>query len=715
MIDHNMILESDTIQLYKQEMKDTVTYFFPEYDMSDFDDALNYSIQKRYKDEEVVIHNNYKKKDVYDMTILKLCDYIQKRKPIVTSYGTMFMRHGETPNPLGEVIQMFLDERAMYKKEMFKYPKGSEEFEKYNLLQLLAKIDCNSIYGLLGAPTSLVFNINVAPSITRMGQSLVSSAAMMFEMILANNVKFGSLDHVLSYIKNICSEEPNRMFKDKEILYNDVSAEQLFGLLAYNCGFKWYPSKKELNIIWKVVHNLSQTNINRVYYKCNLYEFMENSCAKNMVIDLLKMLDKPYLNPLEPPEEIKVGLDAFTDVMMEFVYYKYMVPDRIDRMKHMVKSVTLISDTDSTIISMDAWYRYILEQVKGVDMKIAHMRSDVVDFIKQDEFGDFVNEDGTDYEFNPFTMEDNELDYDFYNDDIVMRAHTINPFEIIPQDNMRYSIINILAYFLDKAINSYMIEFTKGSGSYSEDKPCKILMKNEFLFKRTLLTTVKKAYATIQELQEGHMVPKNKQLDIKGIAAIKKSSMSKETRNALERILDEDILNAFEINQLKVIKDLAIEDKKIYNSLKKGERKFFKPVTIKSAESYADPMRIQGIKGSIAWNNIKSSDDISINLDERNALDVVKVNINKKNIDMLDKYPEIKENVIRFFNSEYKDIYKGVIDSIAIPKDIEVPEWVTEIIDYDEIISNNLSGFPLESIGVGKFSKSDVYTNIIKL
>ena len=240
-------------------------------------------------------------------------------------------------------------------------------------------------------------------------------------------------------------------------------------------------------------------------------------------------------------------------------------------------------------------------------------------------------------------------------------------------------------------------------------------MKNEFLFKRTLLTTVKKAYATIQELQEGHMVPKNKQLDIKGIAAIKKSSMSKETRNALERILDEDILNAFEINQLKVIKDLAIEDKKIYNSLKKGERKFFKPVTIKSAESYADPMRIQGIKGSIAWNNIKSSDDISINLDERNALDVVKVNINKKNIDILDKYPEIKENVIRFFNSEDKDIYKGVIDSIAIPKDIEVPEWVTEIIDYDEIISNNLSGFPLESIGVGKFSKSDVYTNIIKL
>lgn len=717
MVDHSIFTESNTIELYKQNMRDTLQLYFPDYDVWEFEDALNYSVQKRYKEEEVSIHNNYKKKDIYGMTILKLCDYIQKRQPIVTSYGTMFARHGEVPNPLGEVIQMFLDERAAYKKEMFKYPKGSEDYEKYNLLQLLAKIDCNSIYGLLGAPTSLVFNINVAPSITRMGQSLVSSAAMMFEMILANNVKFGSLDHVLNYIKNICNEESSRIFKDEEVLYGNISPEKLFGQLAYNCGFKWYPTKKELNIIWKVVHNLSQTNINRVYYKCNLYEFMENSCAKDMVLNLLKMMNEPYLNPLEPPEEIKVGLDAFTDVMMEFVYYNYMVPDRIDRMKHMVKSVTLISDTDSTIISMDAWYRYIVEQVKidGYDLKITHQKADIMDILKRDEFGDLIDEKGNDYIPNPFTVLDDELDYDFFNDDIVIRKHMIEPFTILPQDNLRYSIINILAYFLDKAINKYMVEFTKGSGSYSEGKPCKILMKNEFLFKRTLLTTVKKAYATLQELQEGHMVPKNKQLDIKGIAAIKKSSMSKETRDALQRILDEDILNAFEINQLKVIKDLAIEDKKIYNSLKKGERKYFKPVTIKAASVYADPMRLQGIKGSVAWNNIKGTDDISINLEERNAVDIVKVNLNKKNIDILDGYPEIKENVINFFNSEYNTTYKGVIDSIAIPKDIPVPDWVTEIINYDEIISNNLSGFPLESIGVGKFSKADVYTNVIKL
>lgn len=708
----DMIKESMTIDKYKDKMKQHLKLYFPDFDANVFDEALDYSVNKRYKNEEIVIHNNYKNKDIHGLTILKLCDYIEKRKPIVTSYGTMFMRHGETPNPMGEVIQMFLDERGIYKNEMFKYPKGSENFERYNLLQQLAKIDANAIYGLLGAVTALVFNINVAPSITRMGQSSVSSACLMFEMILANNVKFGSLDHVLNYINNIVNEKEERNFKDSDILKGNVSPEKVFGHLVYNCGFKWFPTHDEMDIIWKVVHNLHQEDLNRVYYKCNLYEFMEDSCVKEMVIELLKMMDVPYLDPLHPPKEIQTELDAFTDIMMEFVYYNYMVPDRIDRMKHMVKSICLISDTDSTIISMDAWYRYILENVKGIDMNILHQKSDLFDIIKFDEFGDLVDDSYR----NLYEIVEPKLDYDFYEDDIIMNEKLIDPFTILPQDNLRYSIINILAYFLDRAINQYMLEFTKGSGSYSEDRDCKIIMKNEFLFKRTLLTPVKKSYATIQELQEGHLVPKEEALDVKGIASMAKSSMSEDTRKALKRILSEDILNAFEVNQMQIIKDLAIEDKKIYNKLRSGDKGYYKPVVIKSKDAYENPMRIQGIKASIAWNYIKSDDYPSINLDERNAIDIVKININGKKLEALDKFPEIKENVQKLFNSEYGQYFKGnVVESLAIPKAVATPDWVMEVIDYDTIISDNLSGFPLESVGIGKYTKNDVYTNVVQL
>ena len=129
----------------------------PHIDFKDLDNILDYSINKRLYNANAGISNSYKRyidpetkkfKDLFhEFTLLQIADYIKKREPIVTAYGTMFRHHGEVPNPLATTIQSFLDLRGIHKKEMFKYPKGSEMFEKYNLLQSLDKIDCNGIYG----------------------------------------------------------------------------------------------------------------------------------------------------------------------------------------------------------------------------------------------------------------------------------------------------------------------------------------------------------------------------------------------------------------------------------------------------------------------------------------------------------------------------------------------------------------------------------------
>ena len=56
--------------------------------------------------------------------------------------------------------------------------------------------------------------------------------------------------------------------------------------------------------------------------------------------------------------------------MKEYVYYRYIFIDRIDRCDNMIKSVTMVSDTDSTIISVDAWYRFIVDKIDGEELVI---------------------------------------------------------------------------------------------------------------------------------------------------------------------------------------------------------------------------------------------------------------------------------------------------------------------------------------------------------
>lgn len=270
----------------------------------------------------------------------------------------------------------------------------------------------------------------------------------------------------------------------------------------------------------------------------------------------------------------------------------------------------------------------------------------------------------------------------------------------------------------------------------------------------------KKNYASLIETQEGNTVPEDEQLDVKGIEAIHKSSKPLSTRKALKKILLEDILKTPVIDQLRFIKDIAIFEKQIMDSVKSGSKEYYKPVTIKSMSAYDDPLRIQGIKASIAWNMIKPSEAEGINLEERNAVNIAKVKINKALVDKIrDDFPDIYQNMIDALNNEvfkeyvnipktnkkftelvakvktndpetcsmYKiEVEKGEvklkklvgssINAVALPLEVKLPEWLEPFIDYDSIIADNLNGFPYESIGIQRLENNSIsYSNIVQL
>ena len=711
---------SITLQKYKDTTKRLLKYSFPAMDESDFDAAIDYSINKRLYNTNAAIYNNYKHQRV-DSTLLEIADYIYSREPILTAYGVMFRKHKQQQEPLLKVIQSFLDNRAKDKKIMFSYEKGSEDYEHWNLIQLLDKIDANGVFGILTMNASLVYNLHVGASILAQSRSQISSLSMLFEMFLANNVKFGSLDEIIVYIDNVVGEKPNRQFRDRDLLDHDVPVHQVFGHIVMMCGWLWIPDDDDLDIIWDVLQNLSQEDLNRVYYKNNLYEFMNNKSMTKALHDLIAGLHTPYLVPMEPPKEIQAELDVFRDIICEYVYYAYQIPDRIDRNANMIKSVIMISDTDSCIISLDAWYRFGLSTIGTEKIPITKMLVDPIGIIGKDHYKeeDIYGRDGRPtyeqvhgkYLTNAVEFVDPDIDYDFYNDETVELEHFINPIAFIPQDNVRYSIINIMAYILDKVVNDYMLRFTKANFSYTDYIPCKIIAKNEFLFKRAILVG-KKNYASWQEIQEGNSIPESEALDIKGLEALRKSSSPESTKAALNKILIEDVFKTDNIDQIKIIKDLAVVEHKILDSISSGSKEYYKPTNIKAMSSYDNPMRIQGIKASVVWNELRTGDMEVIDLDTRNHVEVAKVILNKSTVYKLQDYPEVYEKAVALLQ---KPEFSGGITAIAIPINEKVPEWLAQIIDVETIVTDNISGFPLEPLNIKRFDKPVCVSNILKL
>ena len=540
----------------------------------------------------------------------------------------------------------------------------------------------------------MFYNLYCAASTTTQGRSCNSAAALFCESFLNNNVPFASMNQLVEFIHNVLNQPRN--YNDADIITIHASIEETFFQLMSTTGFGWVPSEDEMFIIWEMLCKLDQSQIDRLFYKNNLFHFIDNAPIRDAILYMLQTLEAPFMDPNNPPDEIFEALKEFCNVLMEYVYYDKQIIDRLGKMNSLIRTVSILQDTDSAVISMDGWYRYVREMCIGIPMKIKNQVTDAAELI-----------DSGNVETKPTVVEE----YSFVDDEVIEMDRLINPIEIIPQDGLRYSIINIISYCMSVMINDYMYKYCQNANT-SNERPCLISMKNEFLFKRVLLTDAKKHYASKQELQEGNVVPEEKSLDVKGMDAFVKSSTNPAIQARLKKILYDDILNSETVNQIKVLRHLAQLEKEIFDSINRGEKIFFKPVKVKAMSTYENPMRIQGITASVAYNALHEPGTEALDLNVRNSIDVVKVDMSPKNIDRIrDSFPDVYAKAMKLFVEE--SYFKTGISSIAIPANEPVPGWVLPFIEYAEIINNNISGFPIESIGLYRGHAKNNSTNMI--
>lgn len=163
------------------------------------------------------------------------------------------------------------------------------------------------------------------------------------------------------------------------------------------------------------------------------------------------------------------------------------------------------------------------------------------------------------------------------------------------------------------------------------------------------------------------------------------------------------------------MKKLMLIEKDIYQSILNKETKYYKPDNIGSINSYKkDPFQVNGIVASMIYNALRDEDMPAINLEERNKIIKIKINVDKKSAGKIkDSYPVVYEKLMKLFDHPNLG---SKVKTMALPLDVPVPDWAINFIDIEDIVNDNLKNFPVESIGLRRFDNDSVnFSNIINL
>lgn len=433
----------------KENMK-MFSRMYPELTKEQLKQFLEELFDERVNDRRLVMDNNHINKAV-NSSILEIYEWIQATKPVIAGNGVFYRNQSISQNPTAVMINKFLTRRKFFKDTMKTYKEGTYEYETYDRLQLAEKVNANSIYGVLGYVRSFFYNLYTATSVTSTGQSLISTSVSAFEQFMTNSVKFLDVDDFRHHVYLVLSED----YELNEKLLVDVPKEKLIARLLSMFLNDKGKDKEVIQFVTQTISQLKQKEVNRIYYKNNIYAFTSIPDVKKIWVRIFENVGE-FKDPNHVPDNIKEDLDYLWDLYKEFVVYNHFAFNRIERLKTHTRRSVVAEDTDSTMINLNPWVEYVFTHIGEGNKKI--------------------------------------LSKDY--------------------NEVRFAAINTLCYILTKYITLVLDTYT-ARANVLPDYQKYINMKNEFLFSRLILSPVKKRYISTVRLREGKEFWPEK-IDIKG-------------------------------------------------------------------------------------------------------------------------------------------------------------------------------------------------------
>lgn len=654
---------------YLESVTSTIIKMHPEFNKNAVEKIVGRILKENLLDPTIVMDNNVTGAGA-TITLTEMCNWIDKRGPVVSGNATFYMQPKELLSPTSNMLRSLKKGRKLVKKAMFKHKPDSDEYAMLDLDQGNKKVIMNAEYGGSGAPTAAFYTKYSPAATTLMAQSIITTMAAFFEGYVGDNQKFFHINECFDWMNKVIDKDdkiPNWVWRPTE---RDV-------IRRIESHF-YLTNVSDFSYIENYVQNCTSDELVYLYYANNIKEFVRrNSKVTSLISNILMSLPNyeavesevpeqflsrfPYtedgqhvldynkwvsremfLDPYNIPDVIKDDMEKLISLMTQFIYVEYITPDSIVKLNNHYRNTVLLVDTDSNVINADLFVSFILNEI-------------------------FPGESFT-------------------------RAKLYN--EMI--------LVNILAAMLDRCVIK-ILDFYGRVHNMDEESRAELTMKNEFMFRRFFLMLTKKRYAASIALREGNIMIPFK-LEIKGMDFIK-AGVTDDVTKKFTKMLEKHILFSDGLELHEMMKELKSFENEIYRDLKKGGTRFLKPQMYKAEDAYKklkdENGRVIGsqawslpvFRGSSIWNELYPDKKI-YSLDR---VRLIKLTVTSPtDIESIkDKYPEEYRMIMdKVFKSNNMDIAKAGLKVIAIPNSVKsIPEWIIDLIDYDVIISDVISSF----------------------
>lgn len=251
-----------------------------------------------------------------------------------------------------------------------------------------------------------------------------------------------------------------------------------------------------------------------------------------------------------------------------------------------------------------------------------------------------------------------------------------------------------------------------------EKRIFQIAMKNEFKFDVFVPAQVGKHYYAVKSSQEGIIFDKLKK-EIKGVH-LKSSSSPKEVIDQAENMMLDichTVMDEREIDIQSILKQIGDTERKIYDSIIRGDSSYFRKAIIKPASSYKNGESTAAFKQYKLWNDIFGP---KYGMAQEPPYNTIKVNVRLDKptntsewlLSLQDK--ELANRALAYMKENEKNFLGGTIyvpENIAVSQGI--PKEIVDVASIRELIKGITNPFYIILETLGVYMLNDKITRLV--